>query len=342
MVARFWEIMPRPLVVEAIDSLLSQAKDLDQNNETKREIVLSTTRGNVSFNANYQYRLFQMLPILQQIDPERADSILREQQQVKAALQQYPNGLQSPDSLGDGQAHSDKPQIMSMSLIDPNATDAGTREARLQVQQELQTKVMQVESAAKDDGEKALEDALRLPVWASERHRSSPRAEALLEMARVTMKRQPNVSSHALEKLRQLLAELPGETTSWLVDKGDYLRWAAQVYRGLRDDDKALSALKQGFETADELEARDADPDDPNLALRTQWPSTLMRIQLFQAASEISPRAAEEMLQDTSDPDERIIQKVALGRSLLGSYTPPFDAVDWRKAGLQFAFEAPY
>jgi len=50
---------------------------------------------------------------------------------------------------------------------------------------------------------------------------------------------------------------------------------------------------------------------------------------------------AEDLLQDTSDPDQRVIHKVALGRSLLGSYTPPFDITDWRKAGFRFSIEAP-
>ena len=341
MVARFWQTMPKPMVAEAIDSLLSQAKDSDQSSETKRRIVLGTTRGEVYFNSNYEFRLFQLLPILQQIDPERAESMMREQQQLKAALQQYPNGLQSADSMWDGQAQTDKPQVLSMNYIDPNDTNAAAREAKMRSYQELRRKEMEVEVAARDDGDKGLEAALALPEWDSEQHRSSPRAHALLQVARITAKRQPQVSTRALEKMQGLLSHLSSDETQWLVEKARFLRVAATVYHRLGDDDAAFSALKQGFKTADELFARDTDSDDPNLAPKIQWPSTVTRIHLFQTASEISPRMAEDLLQDTSDPDQRVIHKVALGRSLLGSYTPPFDVTDWRKAGFRFSIEAP-
>src|SRR5205085_786170 len=91
MVVRFGPKLPAKLVMEAIDEILSQAKKSDG----RSTITLGGKEGTAAFNSFYDFQLFALLPTLQMLDEGRAESLLKENQDLKAKLQQFPDGMRS-------------------------------------------------------------------------------------------------------------------------------------------------------------------------------------------------------------------------------------------------------
>ena len=59
---------------------------------------MTSAKGSVVLNSNYALRLFQLLPILQELDKDKADALLRDQTEVADQLRTYPRGMQSLQS----------------------------------------------------------------------------------------------------------------------------------------------------------------------------------------------------------------------------------------------------
>jgi hypothetical protein len=91
LVVRFWRDLPSKAVLEAIDAILGRAKDQTGSSH----IDIASDKGTQEFSSFYEYRLFELLPILRQLDPRRAESLLNESETLKSILAKYPNGMQS-------------------------------------------------------------------------------------------------------------------------------------------------------------------------------------------------------------------------------------------------------
>lgn len=78
LVIRFWRHLPPATVLEAVDQLLGQAKTESEKHDDN-QISLTTKQGGVSFSP-YQYRLFELIPVLQELDSSRRELIARERQ----------------------------------------------------------------------------------------------------------------------------------------------------------------------------------------------------------------------------------------------------------------------
>src|ERR1700737_4485594 len=106
MVLRFWQDLPAPLVLQAIDQILDRAKDADavqrNSGEQALRVGMSAKKGDAYFDSAYQFRVFQFMPVLEQLDQSRAESLRRENNDVRAALERYPHGLNSPSAVPAG------------------------------------------------------------------------------------------------------------------------------------------------------------------------------------------------------------------------------------------------
>jgi hypothetical protein len=111
---RTWGHVPPALALEAIDKLLEEAKSSGSHSR----ISMATDKGSIDLSSAYQQRLFQLLPILQQLDKDRADAILRHNAETRAQLAKYPKGMNSLSSDGNvysyGVTDDDSPQPTSM------------------------------------------------------------------------------------------------------------------------------------------------------------------------------------------------------------------------------------
>jgi hypothetical protein len=56
----------------------------------------ASSTGTTKYSA-YRLRLFQMMPILEVLDEDRAESLLQEDTETQAARARYPQGMQSLD-----------------------------------------------------------------------------------------------------------------------------------------------------------------------------------------------------------------------------------------------------
>jgi hypothetical protein len=88
MVIEFWQQIPSATAMDAIDSILSKAKDKGDPMAQMR-MGFSTGKISLDFSSAYEYRLFELLPIIEQLDKEKAESLLRENSDAKSLLQQY-------------------------------------------------------------------------------------------------------------------------------------------------------------------------------------------------------------------------------------------------------------
>src|SRR6185369_527027 len=103
LITRFAKDLPSGLVHQAIDVALDQArKDAEkQSSSGGMTYSIASAQGAVQLNSVYQYRLFQLLPTLRSIDPEEADRLLKEQNDVQMLLAKYPQGMNSVAPGGD-------------------------------------------------------------------------------------------------------------------------------------------------------------------------------------------------------------------------------------------------
>jgi hypothetical protein len=80
---------------------------------------------------------------------------------------------------------------------------------------------------------------------------------------------------------------------------------------------------------AEKLYASDTDASEPNLALKAEWPSAGLWRKLVMLATRLSPRLAEQMVSDISDPEIRVFQRVSLANALLGGAEFPMRCIEW-------------
>jgi hypothetical protein len=91
LVTRYGDSLPPKLVLNAIDEILGQARKSDE----KLAITVGGSGGAATFNSNYEYQLFALLPLLRRLDESAANHLLEENNALRPAMQQYPNGIES-------------------------------------------------------------------------------------------------------------------------------------------------------------------------------------------------------------------------------------------------------
>lgn len=158
---------------------------------------------------------------------------------------------------------------------------------------------------------------------------SSPRAEALLMVARNAEKKKPSLAKSALDEIVKLEDQFTPSQVKGIAD-------VPKIYLDLGDADGAKKALKPMLKAAERLYAHDTDADDPNKAFKGTWPSADLWRKCVQVAAKISPALAEEIIGEIPDPEIAAAQRVALASSLLGSTGEPTIVGDCRKNGSSY------
>lgn len=328
MVVRFWQDLPEAAVINAIDSLLSAAQEVDKNQRMK--LSFSTRQGRSgSFASGYEVRLFQLIPILQQLDKDRAEDLLKDNNSLHPMLAQYPQGLQSVDS-----AISDKPRkqgdssaIYSAEYSMSDDTAVGSAgAARQNVQAEIRRNMDHVEKEIADNPKQALADARNLPLIGARDLMLSPRCQVLMKIARTTIKSKPDIANTALEQVRKDSESLP------LMQQGHFLIDAIDLYLKMAQIDEATKTLQETMKIAEKLYARDADGNDPNLAFKGVWPSTGLWWKCIQTAATISTALPEQLISSIADPGIAAYERVAYANSLVGRRETP-EAAEQHKDG---------
>jgi hypothetical protein len=304
MIVRFWQHVPPALALDAIHQVLDAARS-----EDGRGVTLNAASGKLGFTSEHDYRVFELLPVLRQLDDDEADKILKDSQQAQIQLKQFPNGVQSidPTITDTPPKEGERGQGLAGSFGAPNAMD--------QARQTTNAQVKEIGRMAEDNPRQAIAAATTLPESVGSSWRAEfPRAQAYLAIARAAMKKNPSAARDALEEMAASLEHAPypyHAMENWIE--------GLAIARELGDVDLAVKLFRSGMEQADKLRSEDADTDDPNLALKAWWPSVSAYWRLVQAASRFSPRTALEQVQEIKDQEILLLLEVRLANNGLGA-----------------------
>jgi hypothetical protein len=282
---RFWRDLPAPLVENAIDVLLKKAdpEHATHVGQLKEPVSFSTPDGPVVFKSFLEFRVFQLAPILHEIDATKAEDLLAAHPNITKLLETSPEGEASldPQTLA---ANSQGNHVSG--FIGAAGQESVSRSA-----------IEAIALSAKDHPDSALAAATQLS-------NSVDRADALEGIARETVTSDRLTARRALEKLGRL--KLDPDARAYR-----YAR-AAQLYVQMRDTEAARKLIDAALAATESLYEDDADPDEPNPALRLLWPSTRQYSELVWLASKISESYARECLNAILDPESRVLVGVEL------------------------------
>ncbi len=304
LVVRSWKRMPPAMVEEAIDELLKQAAG-SGGDSRPQNIAMASATGSVAFGSAYEYRLFQLLPVLKQIDESKAEKLLKDYQQVQTLLAKYPQGTQSLEPQG---GERDRPgagggATYSIGRGSSGPGPGGGPRAAMPSPMEMQrmAKIVQDAEAHPQD---ALANAATLT-------NPDMRAQAYSSIARVTAKKNASVARSALEKQLEIASQL--EPMQQIVSLGS----AVESYLVLGQPDDARKVIERGFSAAEKLYKQDTDADNPNTALKAYWPSAEAWRSFLRLAGKISPVWALSLLKEIPDPEIKVASETALASAWL-------------------------
>ena len=316
MVVRFWRHFPPELVLDAIDQILDHAKT------DNTQIGMKASSGPINFDNVYQYRLFELLPVLRELDASKAEQLSNDPQ-VQAQLNKYPNGLQSLDpTVRDTPLRKgEEPGVQGFLMTSPGAAGKVLQDWHsADIDQRQANEILKQAGA---DPRQAIATAATLPVQAGH---TVPRPEALLRIAQLGWKKNPSASKEALEQMADSLRK---------VDPAMYGRDGPRIQVGLRvqyywsegvelannmkDTDLARSLLQEGMEQAERWKGVDSDDNDSNRALKAWWPSVALFSALLSSAAHISPQTALELIHKLQDPDLVTLFQIRLANDRVGA-----------------------
>jgi hypothetical protein len=311
-IERTWDHVPPALALEAVDKVLDAAKP-----QSDAHFSVTSEKGSVALNSTYQLRLFQLVPVLEQLDKDRADSLRRDHAELQAQLQEYPQGMQSLNS--------------DQTFFSYGMTDSASPPARSALEQanaQLRQRMFDIIRDGEKDPALALSEALGLPVESAGLG-PSPRAQTLMQIASETGNKKAALTKSALEEMVKIEDQL---TPEQMRDVAKF----PELYLVLGDEEGAKKALKALRKAAEKVYAQDTDAEDPNKAFKGVWPSVDMWRQCVEVAGRISPELAEEIISDIPDPEVVALEKVAFASALLHAPGVPNLVNDCRKKGSRF------
>jgi hypothetical protein len=320
MIVRFHEHLAPGLVLQGIHQALDHARDMNS------QVAINSKSGDLHFNNVYEYRLFELLPILRPLDPADADKLLNDSQTARDLLRQFPNGLQSIDpAIRDTPRKDNEPPAISGGDV---GSQLGSVLERKEISKAYQSRVDEIGHVADDNPAQAIPAAAALPDAAD---RLAPRAQALLAIARAAVTKHPTLAKQALEEMAESLKKTDPSSQKSYWDQSSLWVQAIDIASMMRDLDLAGKLLKLGLQQAEQLRTKDLDPDDPNQALEAWWPSSAAAARLV-AASALSPRSALELAQQIDSPAVRALCEVKLANKGLGARGVPVEIVVNKKS----------
>jgi len=325
-VLRFWQDLPSSLVLDACDHILDRAKDADAKraDEGQQNIAvgISANKGDAYFSSIYQFRLYELMPVLEQLDEDRAESLTRDNSEIQAALERYPQGLASMNALPDQSSGRRGPGILSIGTVDT------TQAAAEEMLHEVSRRESRILSEAEKDPKQALSDAMGLPLSTGLEPEYSPRAATLSSLARIAASKNPAVSRAALGEIRKIADNMPAR------NQAQMLADLPEIYLRLGDEDETRNGLNELVKIAGKLYSHDSDMNDPNQAFKAMWPSANLWRHCVQVAAKLAPSAAEQIIEEVPDADIKAFERITFANALLGADAPPISIIEKHKNGM--------
>jgi hypothetical protein len=289
LLVRYYDRPPAQVVLDAVDELLRQAKpeNAPEHSQMRTSTIAAKTKDStLTFSSFYEFRLFQLLPILEALDPDRAERLLADAQSTRALLARYPDGQRSIDPSFLGQSSTTNYSIVSLN------SSASTVISQLESERGADAIIRQADTSP----ELALPRAEAAPL--------DVRIPALLGIARMYLKRQPSTSTEALAAV---LASVKDDSTGrqWRAANE-----AADLYLQMNDNDSAARACSKASKVILTLYKQDSDPDNPNQAMKLFWPSVHAWRDVLDTSSKISTATTFEVLKEIPDREVQVLEEV--------------------------------
>jgi len=317
MVIRFWRAVPPESALEAIDAILERAKE-----QNSFSVSMATKKDSFFFISNYKFRLFELLPVLRELDSAKAESLLRDNPDLEPTLKQFPEGMASADAFYQARTVDEyaKGEMLYMNVGGPPSVEG-----------ELGRVAANTVDSGTKDPKQAVERALGLPEWGADGMEGpSSRATALTDLARQIGTSNAELARMALTEAAKVLDQINARDGAVLV------RQLIDVRLKLGDNDGADRLIRGGIKIAEKLYESDDNPDNRNQASKAQWPSAALWRHLVAFAQETSPRLVEQVIGEVRDPEIQAFQKVALAHILLDAPKLTLQVADVRKGGATF------
>lgn len=299
MVAQFWRQLPKELVRQSIDEVLKQTDPANAKDAPNVTFSMASDQGTLSFPSAYQYQLFQFMPILQEIDSSAAEQYMKKYRELSALLNKYPQGtasLYSPPSGG----------VAAKSQLGAGVTYSVTRNAQADDPYMADMRLVQ-KLTAEAESDHAKEAVANVPTIKT----PNLRGAAYHNIARATMKDHPEIARECISKMLDTGDKLPP------MFKVMGLRAAIDMYLQMGDADNAKSLIEQAMTVANDVFHDDANPDDPNKALKAYWPAADSYRALLRQAGRISPPWAISLLTQINDPEIKVGAEASVACSWL-------------------------
>jgi hypothetical protein len=286
LVMRHRKELPAGMLQAAVSRILANALS-SKDDKPYAPLTLSSSKGTATFTNREDAELFDIMPLVREVDPSRYDDILSAHAELRSALQLFPGG---------GTSVADDRGISAYTVSGGKTSDPAAQKremeamnSRMQMQALINARVQAALIAAPKDPDKALDLVAEIP--------SPPRqAEVLATIAR-------GVGANDPAKGRRILGRC--------VDMLDDLKYA---------DDRVT--VWDIVADAAELYKEDTDKDRPNRGSRENWPSTQAYRHAMIRAAKLMQVDAEALLPKVTDPDLNVLARITLAQALLER---PFD-----------------
>jgi hypothetical protein len=273
----------------AADQLLSRAK------EVRQTVGISMGDKVFEFPTLYDYRLFQLIPVIRKIDERRAERWLNDAPFVRATLQEHPNGFReiNPPS---GQPVGPR---ASWSRTDGKPMDADRVAAEIVAQGKVMALLQQ------NKVKEAFDYAMNVPT------NPSIRLSMLQNVAQqAVVLKEPKLAREALEAALKLIDQLKPQAALFASSRG------CEIWMSLQENEKCEALLKATDKPIKTLYETDkSSPDGGNAAFIGYWPSLQLSEELAFSRCKLNPHAEPfEPADDAFRPTIRLTE----ARCLLG------------------------
>ncbi len=296
---KHWKDLPRVQAEAAVKAVVENVL-AKKNEDQQYSTTLSGQKGSVTFTDPRDIAFFDLMYIVQEIDPKRATEILDTRPVLKAALAKFPSGRESMGTMLSWSTNSG-----SGAAPDVQAAN-GLADSRLGAAMQL----LNFDDKATDEVkhrqfDKALEIARSIQLPDRKASALGMIAEGLGDSDPAQSRR---VLSQCLDTLKEI-KDVQARQPIW-----DHIVAAAHE---LKDDKLAREAVGHSLDDAAELYRMDTDADGTNTALRDWWPSMNAYRHAVIAATKAFGVDADLILLKIADPDLNVLARLEMAATLL-------------------------
>ncbi len=293
LLAQHWRDLPRGMVQSSLQMITRRI--LDYDNKYVMTQSLSSAKGSVHFGSRQDIELFDLMHVLREIAPKRAEEILEGRLELRAAVEKFPEGAASMKNEEGSGIHTSS----YVGSPDPRG------EGRRRLAAIAQSRAMAASSHLPDNPDKALSAVEEIPLPAIQ-------ADVLGAIARSVSGNDAAQAKAVLNRCATILDEMDN-----LMDKMG--PWDAMIEAAHKIGDRKLAweFIDTAIDDAAELYKRDSDAESPNRALREYWPSTQSYRGIVWRATDLFGAEAQPLLSKIGNPDLALLARVEMAQSLL-------------------------